>query len=81
MAIDKAIAKAILGNGKKVLKKSANLINGKNGKNGLNGNGNGNGNGYKNGVPKGVKLKPEPLTEGNLARSKFVKEQLDKRTT
>ena len=43
MAIDKAIAKAILGNGKKVLKKSANLINGKNGKNGLNGNGNGNG--------------------------------------
>ena len=79
MAIDKAIAKAILGNGKKALKKSANLINGKNGKNGLNGNGNGNG--YKNGVPKGVKLKPEPLTEGNLARSKFVKEQLDKRTT
>ena len=32
-------------------------------------------------VPKGVKLKPAPLTEGNLAKSKFVKEQLNKRTT
>ena len=35
----------------------------------------------KKAVPKGVKLKPDLLTEGNLAKSQFVKEQLDRRST
>ena len=62
---------ALLSNGKRAAKSA--LKNGGNG-NGLIRNG-------LNGVPKGVKLRPEPLTEGNLAKSKFVKEQLNKRTT
>lgn len=45
----------------------------KNGKNGAEALVNGNGNGIKNGVPKGVKLKPDPLGGGNLAKAEFVK--------
>ena len=60
--MEQAIAKAILGNGKRAVKNGI--------RNGVNGNG------FKNGVPKGVKLKPklEDLHSGDLAKKQAAEQ-------